>query len=209
MAAALREAGPGSLEGSALACAWLPGRLQRIPPLPAAPYARETAKPDEARNAYIPCSLGWPPLLLDSAHNAHALVALGHSLARCHTAPAAIIFSCLADKEPQRLVPHLRALAAGPIFVPPIADNPRAMPPGELASIIGHSAVPTRSLKEALEEASAFMAAGLPESFTGMGPLNPLLICGSLYLLGEFYALRPDCLRPVKEKQPDCPAVIR
>ena len=192
MAAALSEFGPDALEGQALARAWLPGRFQRVPPRPVAAHARETANADDP---YAPCALGWPPLLLDGAHNAHGLAALGRSLARRQIAPSAVIFACLADKDPQRLVPHLRALATGPVFVPPIADNPRSMPSAELAAVIGFNAVPVGSLAEALEAASAFMADRLPEAFAGHRPCNPLLLCGSLYLLGEFYALRPDCLR--------------
>ena len=195
MAAALREFGPEKLEGQALARAWLPGRFQRVPPRSVAAHTREAADADASRDLYAPCFLGWPPLLLDGAHNAHGLAALGRSLARGHIAPAAVIFACLADKDPQRLVPHLRALATGPVFVPPIDDNPRSMPPAELAAAIGLNAVPAGSLQEALEAASAFMADRLPEAFAGRRPCNPLLICGSLYLLGEFYALRPDCLR--------------
>ena len=80
------------------------------------------------------------------------------------------------------------------MFIPPIADNPRSTPPEELAELIGVNAVPVNSFKEALEAASAHMAERLPEAFAGQRPQNPLLICGSLYLLGELYALRPDCL---------------
>ncbi len=192
MAAALRAAGPDNLEGRALSRAWLPGRLQRIAPRIRTKSGHEA---DMTGNAYAPCSLGWPPLLLDGAHNNHGLAALGLDLARRGIAPAAVIFACLADKDPQSLLPHLRVLATGPVFVPPIADNPRAMPPEELAAIIGVNAVPVRSMKEALEAASAHMADRLPEAFAGDRPCNPLLICGSLYLLGEFYAMRPDCLR--------------
>lgn len=195
MAAALSEFGPDTLEGQALARAWLPGRFQRIPPRPAVAHAREAANAAERHDLYAPCALGWPPLLLDGAHNAHGLAALGRSLACRQIAPSAVIFACLADKDPQRLVPHLRALATGPVFVPPIADNPRSVPPAELAAAIGLNAVPVCSLTEALEAASAFMADRLPETFAEHRPCNPLLICGSLYLLGEFYALRPDCLR--------------
>ena len=169
-------------EATALASAWLPGRMQRVPAL--APVS----------SSFVPCSLGWPPLLLDGAHNRHGLAALGLALARAEIAPAAVIFACLIDKDPVHILPHLRALATGPVFVPPIHHNPRAIPPEELAAIIGVNAVPTASLQEAIILAAEHMADRLPEAFAGMRPQNPLLICGSLYLLGEFYALRPDCL---------------
>lgn len=194
--AVLAKAAPDDLEGRALASAWLPGRFQRIPPLsgplPAQPETADAT--GAAHGLYSPCALGWPPLLLDGAHNSHGLAALGRGLARRNVAPAAVIFACLADKDTQTMLPHLRALATGPIFVPPVADNPRAMPPEDLAALIGLNATPAASLKHALELASRHMAERLPEAFAGQRPDNPLLVCGSLYLLGEFYALRPDCL---------------
>ena len=147
-----------------------------------------------------PCALGWPPLLLDGAHNSHGLAALGRALARRNVAPAAVIFACLADKDTQTMLPHLRALATGPVFVPPIANNPRAMPPEDLAALVGLNAVPAASLRHAIELASAHMAERLPEAFTGQRPDNPLLVCGSLYLLAKLYALRPDCLERPQSK---------
>lgn len=168
------------LEASALAAAWLPGRMQSIPPRPS--------------DNNFPCASGWPPILLDGAHNSHGLAALGLSLARQGTAPGAIIFSCLADKDLERLLPHLRSLATGLIFVPPIADNPRAMAPDELAGRIGLNARPAASFSEALVAASRHLELRLPELFSTATSKHPLLICGSLYMLGEFFAMRPDCL---------------
>jgi dihydrofolate synthase/folylpolyglutamate synthase len=76
--------------------------------------------------------------------------------------------------------------------VPPIPDNPRALPPANLAARIGPAAIPTASLRDALQQAAACLAEGLPDAFAR--PDRPLLLCGSLYLLGNFFALRPDCL---------------
>jgi dihydrofolate synthase/folylpolyglutamate synthase len=184
--AALRKTRPDELEGRALAGAWLPGRFQFVAP--------RTLMAGGCTGEYSPCAAGWPPMLLDGAHNRHGLAALGHSLACRHIAPAAVIFACLADKDPQSLMPHLRALATGPVFVPPIAGNPRAMPPEDLAALIGINATPMRTLQEAFEAASTHIASRLPEAFSGQRANNPLLVCGSLYLLAQVYALRPDCL---------------
>ena len=118
------------------------------------------------------------------------------SLAQAGIAPSAVIFACLADKNPAEMAPHLRALATGPIIVPPIANNPRAVPPEELAALIGLNAVPASSLPEALERATCHMAERRPEVFAASSADSPLLLCGSLYLLADFYALRPDCLLP-------------
>lgn len=178
------EQGAGCLEEEALRGAWLPGRMQYVPP-------------GTAGEGAFPCSSGWPPLLLDGAHNAHGLAALGLSLAEKGIAPGAVVFSCLADKNLDDMLPLVRALATGPVFVPPVRDNPRAADPADVARRIGLNAVPSESLVQALQAASAHMERRMPEVFTGARDCrNPLLVCGSLYLLGEFFALRPDCLSP-------------
>jgi dihydrofolate synthase/folylpolyglutamate synthase len=108
----------------------------------------------------------------------------------------------MRDKEPEKLVPHLRALSTGPIFVPGMPGNSRAMPPEALAGLIGLSAVPAGDLSAALELAAAYCKERLPEEACRSIPENgrqekgwrPLLICGSLYLLGEFFALYPQYL---------------
>ncbi|MDL2279992.1 bifunctional folylpolyglutamate synthase/dihydrofolate synthase, partial [Desulfovibrio sp. OttesenSCG-928-G11] len=169
-------------EAAALRRAWLPGRMHFIAPgaatRPGDPFAASAA--------------GRPALLLDGAHNSHGLAALGLALAGAGIAPGAVIFSCLQDKDIEALLPLLRSLATGPVFVPPIAGNPRACEPAELARAIGLSARPTSSLAEALTLAARHMAERLPEAFAPAHRRNPLLICGSLYMLGEFYTIFPE-----------------
>lgn len=154
---------------SALTKAWIAGRFQHI------------AATEE-----------MPPFILDGAHNPHAMAALGLSLAKKGTSPAAVIFTCLNDKQPEHIIPHLRALATGPIFVPPLpAGNSRAMPPERLAAMIGIQAQPMPSLAQAIEDATRFRKERLP----GIAPDDhPILICGSLYLLSEFYKEYPQYL---------------
>ncbi|MDR2123411.1 MAG: bifunctional folylpolyglutamate synthase/dihydrofolate synthase [Desulfovibrio sp.] len=177
-------------EARALARARLPGRMQRIAPLPGTSL-------EAAEAALFPS--GRPPLLLDGAHNPHGLAALGESLAAAGTAPAAVIFSCLRDKNPAGMLPLLRALATGPIFIPPIAGNPRAADPRELAALAGLNACAAPSLAEALRRASTAVVERLPESPDGGTPANPLLICGSLYLLAELFTLCPNYLSSIPD----------
>ncbi|MDR1490189.1 MAG: bifunctional folylpolyglutamate synthase/dihydrofolate synthase [Desulfovibrio sp.] len=183
----------GSLEAAALCAAFLPGRMQRVKAAPAGQTVGEDAADEGSAGARL-FPLGRPCLLLDGAHNAHGLAALGASLAAEGTAPAAVIFSCLLDKDLERMLPHLRALATGPVFVPPIRGNPRAANPEETAARIGINACAVPSLSEALREASSLILRRLPEAAHGKAEKNPLLICGSLYLLGEFYSLFPRFL---------------
>lgn len=156
-----------------LAQAFIPGRLQFVP-----------AAPEH----------GHPAMLLDGAHNVHGMAALGEALAERHIAPAAVIFACLRDKSPADVAAHLRVLSTGPVFVPPIPHNPRAMPPEELAAAIGLAATPVKDMREALALAAAHVAERMPREAAGHPQRHPVLLCGSLYLMGEFFALRPDCL---------------
>ncbi len=166
-------------EAAALKRAWLPGRMQVVPA-------------DGRPHPLLP--QGLPLTILDGAHNPHGLAALGLALARQGIAPLAVVFSCLEDKDVPAMLPHLRSLATGAVFVPPIVDNPRAMAPEKLARLIGLNAFPMPSLAEAVEAAVAHMAERMPEVFTAPGQRHPLLVCGSLYLLGEFYRLFPHTL---------------
>lgn len=160
-------------ERAGLAAAFIPGRMQYVPPSP---------------------EHGHPALLLDGAHNGHGMAALGKALAMRGTAPAAVIFSCLEDKVPADMAAHLRVLATGPVFVPPIRHNPRALPPEELARAIGLAAVPARSMEEALALAAGHVAERLSQEAAAHPERHPVLVCGSLYMLGDFFTLRPDCL---------------
>lgn len=174
--------------------AWLPGRLQKIAG-----------------------SSSHPPLLLDGAHNRHGLAALGHSLSLMGVAPLVTVFACLRDKEPENLLPHLRALSAGQIIVPEIPGHPRAMPARELAGLIGPQAVPADDLRQALLMAGREVEDRLRYSQrdqgrepgpgqAAFGPGEyPLLVCGSLYLLAEFFKIYPEYLEgPEYLEEPHC-----
>lgn len=150
----------------------------------------ESARLAGLREAFIPGRLqfipadpaaGSPALILDGAHNAHGLLALSSALSELKIRPAAIIFSALADKDIGAAAKILADLTAGPIFIPPIKDNFRAAAPEDLAKLLGPAAVPVADLAEALRLAQKESS-------------GPILICGSLYLLGEFYTLHPRYL---------------
>ncbi|UZP69102.1 bifunctional folylpolyglutamate synthase/dihydrofolate synthase [Desulfovibrio mangrovi] len=123
-----------------------------------------------------------PALILDGAHNGHAFAALKESLKVLDIHPAAVIFGCMKDKPLDDIIPQLLALSEGPVFLPPIADNERAMEPEALAEIIGERARICVSLGEALRLSKK------------VAQDKVVLLCGSLYLLGEFFTLRPKCL---------------
>ena len=141
--------------------AFIPGRLQMIAP-----------------------NDSLPGIILDGAHNPHSMAALKNALGSLHIKPGAVIFSCLADKNPPSLMPSLRDISGtAPIFTPTIRNNQRASNGNDLAKIIGPNALAVPDLPIALAETTKL-------------PLNgaPVLICGSLYLLAEFFSLYPQAL---------------
>ena len=140
--------------------AFIPGRLQFIPPNP-------------AQNS--------PALILDGAHNAHGLQALRDALRQMGIRPGAIVFSALADKDMGQAGEILASLTSGPIFIPPVRDNPRAAAPADLAALLGPRAKPALNLETAISLAASITS-------------EAILVCGSLYLLGEFYTLHPEYL---------------
>lgn len=119
-------------------------------------------------------------LILDGAHNVHAVHALKSALEAESIQPSAVIFACLADKDCEPMLPFVRQMTSGSIIVPTM-DNERAMNAGELAEALGERARKVPSMYKAITTAP-------------MG--GPILVCGSLYLLAEFYTLYPEFLTP-------------
>jgi dihydrofolate synthase/folylpolyglutamate synthase len=140
------------------------------------------------RLQYAPAAEVRPALWLDGAHNEHGMTALVTALKDGSSVPeslrpGAVVFSCLRDKGPEKLTAMLReAVGDTPVFVPEIQDNPRAATREELCALFGPQAQPAASLADAIAHAAS--AAGDA----------PVLICGSLYLLGDVFARFPELL---------------
>ena len=137
-------------------------------------------------SAFVPGRMqavpGDPPLILDGGHNAHGLAALKEALERQGTRPEALVFACLRDKDFEPMLPLLLSLTDGPVLVPGVHVPDRAWPAGDLAARIGPRARPAPDVHAALESLK--------------GAKGPVLVCGSLYLLAEFYTKRAELLRP-------------
>ena len=128
----------------------------------------------------IPAGDGLPGLILDGAHNEPGLACLARALLSLGIKPRAVIFACLKDKDLPAMLPLVGALTGGPIIVPGLDAPGRASDPAELAASIGGGALPVSNAAAALQKIR--------------GSEGPVLICGSLYLLAEVYALRPGWL---------------
>ncbi|MGE4192969.1 MAG: folylpolyglutamate synthase/dihydrofolate synthase family protein [Pseudodesulfovibrio sp.] len=137
-----------------LESAFLPGRFQRV-------------------------ALNGREVILDGAHNAHALVALKAALDAEGIRPGKVVFACLKDKNLADMLPLIRSLTDGPILVPAM-EGERAADNRAIAAAIGGNAVASDSMEAALRTEPL-----VPE---------PTLVCGSLYLLAEFYTLYPHFL---------------
>ena len=148
----------------AFARAFIPGRMQRVP-----------------------AGAGLPELILDGGHNAHGLAALGAALAADGIRPAAVVFGCLRDKPLATMLPLVRGLLDnspdGRMYATGIPSCPRACAPTELAALLGPGVVPVADVHAALARCMA-----------DDGGAGPVLVCGSLYLLGEFYMTHPGLL---------------
>lgn len=118
--------------------------------------------------------------ILDGAHNVHAMVALKAALDAENIQPAAVVFACLADKDVQPMLPLVREMTEGSIIVPSM-DTERASDADQLAEALGGRARSAPSMYKALMAAPRH---------------GPVLVCGSLYLLSEFYTLYPESLTP-------------
>ncbi|BBD08418.1 bifunctional folylpolyglutamate synthase/dihydrofolate synthase [Desulfovibrio ferrophilus] len=126
------------------------------------------------------CISGEPELILDGAHNPQALDALAATLRTEGIEPQAVIFGCMQDKDLRSMAQQVQSLTQGPIFATGLPDMERAMASGPLAVALGERAHGVRDMAEALEHVASLN--------------GPVLICGSLYLLGEFFALHPEHL---------------
>lgn len=123
--------------------------------------------------------IGGREVILDGAHNPHALTALAAALRDSDIRPGCVIFSCMADKDLDTMAPLVRELTDGPILAVPM-EYDRACPTGTLAAVLGERTVVLDSLEAALE--------------AGSNHPSPTLVCGSLYLLADFYTLYPHFL---------------
>lgn len=156
---------------SALEQTRLPGRMQRV-----------SGDADTA------------PLLLDGAHNEDGLLALEKALQAAGVRPRVCVAGFMADKDLGRMLPVLLRCVDGPLIFPELSGIPRAAKAGDLvarATELGGDAREARDLSQALELAQDMAR----QARTKRGQdAPPVLICGSLYLLGEFFKLRPELL---------------
>jgi len=133
-----------------------------------------------------------PAFILDGAHNAHSMKSLIATLEQENIKPSAFIFSCLEDKEPHVLVELMDKYLFKhnleiPILIPQIINNDRAIQASELSMLFKNKTHVCTHFTEALKLLPTLLPTSIVE--------NPTIICGSLYLLADYYTLFPQALQ--------------
>lgn len=114
-------------------------------------------------------------VVLDGAHNPAGVAALVAFLRRLGE-PVDLLFGALADKDAAGMLPPLLEVAADVTLTAP--PSPRALDPRDLA-LLGAG----RPLRIEPEQRAA-----LELALANGDPRRPLLVCGSLYLIGDLRA---------------------
>jgi len=122
-----------------------------------------------------------PRVVLDGGHNPAAMTKSGVSLRRLIGSDRLItVFSMFSERDPAALLAALQTLRPDhAVFTEATSAGGHSVPALELASMFGHDAEavlpPQAALDRAKEQA---------------GPDGNVLVCGSLYLVGEILAMR-------------------
>jgi dihydrofolate synthase / folylpolyglutamate synthase len=176
----MADVAPG-IVGDAFAAARWPGRLELLTlgtDGRARPVDDASAAPDAHR----------PDVVLDGAHNPHGAQALAAALdelrPQLSVGPATLLVGLLRDKDVAGMLTPLAASAAldgAAVITTDVPDSPRALPAVDLAAAWRSAAgrgMPPRAIADATDALSAAVDAALSRR-------GPLVVCGSLYLVGH------------------------
>ena len=122
-----------------------------------------------------------PRVILDGGHNPAAMIKAGASLRRLIGSERLVaVFAMLSERDPLQLVGALRTLRPDAVvFTEPASAQGHAIAPEKLAELFGPSAEVARPAPAALARARDLA-----------GKSGNVLVCGSLYLVGEVLSLR-------------------
>jgi dihydrofolate synthase/folylpolyglutamate synthase len=121
-----------------------------------------------------------PRVILDGGHNPAAMTKSGAALRQLIGSERLIaVFAMLSEREPLALLSALRTIWPDQVvFTEPASAGGHAISPDELAAVYGAGGEAVRPARAALERARDLA-----------GPDGNVLVCGSLYLVGEILAL--------------------
>lgn len=120
-----------------------------------------------------------PRVILDGGHNPAAMTKAGAALRRLiGTERLITVFAMLSERDPVELLAALRTLRPdAAVFTEPASAGGHAVPSDLLATTFGEGGLSVRPAAAALVQARALA-----------GPDGNVLVCGSLYLVGEMLA---------------------
>ena len=121
-----------------------------------------------------------PRVILDGGHNPAAMMKAGAALRRLIGAERLVaVFAMLSERDPAQLLAALRTLKPdAAVFTEPESAAGHAVSADQLARMYGAGGHPVVPAAAALERARELA-----------GPQGNVLVCGSLYLVGEILAL--------------------
>ncbi len=121
-----------------------------------------------------------PRVVLDGGHNPAAMTQSGVSLRRLIGAERLVtVFAMLSERDPVQLLAALRTLRPDrAVFTEPASASGHVISAQELATIFGEDAEAVVPARDALERAKDLA-----------GENGNVLVCGSLYLVGEILAM--------------------
>ena len=120
-----------------------------------------------------------PRVILDGGHNPAAMIKAGASLRHLiGSERLVVVFAMLSERDPVELMRALRSLRPDAVvFTEPASAHGHAVAPETLAEVYGTPAEVVRLASDSVERARALA-----------GPEGNVLVCGSLYLVGEVLA---------------------
>ena len=121
-----------------------------------------------------------PRVILDGGHNPAAMAKAGAALRRLIGSERLVaVFGMLSERDPVQLLEALRSMRPDTaVFTEPASAGSHAIAPEQLASIYGDGAEVVRPASAALERARLLA-----------GAQGNVLVCGSLYLVGEILSV--------------------
>lgn len=127
-----------------------------------------------------------PRVVLDGGHNPAALTRAGASLrSLIGDERLVVVFGMLSERDPQQVIPAMRTMRPdAAIFTEPPSAGTHAIPALRLAEVYGSGGEAVVNVASALERAMQLA-----------GKDGNVMVCGSLYLVGDVLALQRKATR--------------
>ena len=128
-----------------------------------------------------------PRVILDGGHNPAALTSAGKSLRRLiGDERLVVVFGMLSERDPAQVLPALESMHPdAAVFTESTSAGTHAVSAEQLAKVYATAGEAVKDVKAALDRARRLA-----------GTAGNVLVCGSLYLVGDVLALQRDASQP-------------